>query len=187
MKLHLKMLSSKWQPFCLGPNGLMNNLNVFPETALHNSFTAHFRNFGISGSVCHKEFSVFYSYATYQTPDWLILWQIIGELVNHINSLAPERCGSTFTIFFQTHFMKRCLEHFFCNCPQVNVIRPHWWLVNIGSSNGLVPSRSLEQNGCHVADDIYEYIFLKDFVFWFEFHWRLFHEVQLTISQHLLR
>ena len=24
--------------------------------------------------------------------------------------------------------------------PQVNATRPYWWLVNIGSGNGLVPS-----------------------------------------------
>ena len=26
------------------------------------------------------------------------------------------------------------------NCPQVNAIRPHWWLVSIGLGNGLLPS-----------------------------------------------
>ena len=27
-----------------------------------------------------------------------------------------------------------------CNCPQVIFTGPHWWKVNIGSGNGLVPS-----------------------------------------------
>ena len=31
-------------------------------------------------------------------------------------------------------------EHFLWKCSQVNDTRPHWWLVNIGSDNGLVPS-----------------------------------------------
>ena len=32
------------------------------------------------------------------------------------------------------------LEYFIWNCLQVNVTGPPWWLVNIGSDNGLVPS-----------------------------------------------
>ena len=31
------------------------------------------------------------------------------------------------------------LDHFHWNCPHMNATRPHWWLVNIGSGNGLVP------------------------------------------------
>ena len=36
----------------------------------------------------------------------------------------------------------KCLEHFLWNCSQVNATRPPLWLVNIGSCNGLVPSRT---------------------------------------------
>ena len=32
------------------------------------------------------------------------------------------------------------IEHFVWNCPQVNATGLHWWYVNIGSGNGLVPS-----------------------------------------------
>ena len=32
------------------------------------------------------------------------------------------------------------LRHLLWNCPHKNVIGLHWWLVNIGSGNGLVPS-----------------------------------------------
>ena len=32
------------------------------------------------------------------------------------------------------------LQIFWCACPQINVMGPHWWQVNIGSGNGLVPS-----------------------------------------------
>ena len=30
--------------------------------------------------------------------------------------------------------------HFQWNCPEVNATIPHWWLVNIGSVKGLLPS-----------------------------------------------
>ena len=32
------------------------------------------------------------------------------------------------------------LEHFLWNCPGLDAKWPHWWMVNIGSGNGLVPS-----------------------------------------------
>ena len=41
---------------------------------------------------------------------------------------------------FHTQIKDKYLEHFLWNCPQVNAIRLHWWLVNIGSGNGLVSS-----------------------------------------------
>ena len=33
---------------------------------------------------------------------------------------------------------QRYLEPFPWNCPSVNVTKPHWWIVKIGSGNGLV-------------------------------------------------
>ena len=41
---------------------------------------------------------------------------------------------------FQTHFNDKYLKYFLWNCYQVKATTPHWSLVNIGSSNGLVPS-----------------------------------------------
>ena len=41
---------------------------------------------------------------------------------------------------FQTYIKVRYLEHFMWNCSHVIATRPHWWLVSIGSGNGLVPS-----------------------------------------------
>ena len=37
-------------------------------------------------------------------------------------------------------FNDKYLKYFLWNCYQVNATTPHWSLVNIGSSNGLVPS-----------------------------------------------
>ena len=48
---------------------------------------------------------------------------------NWFNSLSPGRCGYNLK-----------LAIFKLNCLQVNVTGPPWWLVNIGSDNGLVPS-----------------------------------------------
>ena len=38
---------------------------------------------------------------------------------------------------FQTHIKDR---YVLWNCPHVNATRPQWWLVSIGSGNGLTPS-----------------------------------------------
>ena len=43
-------------------------------------------------------------------------------------------------------------------------------------------------NGRHFRDDIFICIlWMKSFVFWFEFHWCLFPRIQLTINQHWFR
>ena len=42
------------------------------------------------------------------------------------------------------------------------------------------------QYGSYFTDDIFKCIFMNE-KFWIEFHWSLFHSVQLTISQHWLR
>ena len=41
---------------------------------------------------------------------------------------------------FQANFSEWWLRYLLWNCPQMNVARPYWWEVNIGSDNGLVPS-----------------------------------------------
>ena len=40
----------------------------------------------------------------------------------------------------QVTFSEWWLRYLWWNCPQMNVTRPYWWWVNIGSGNGLVPS-----------------------------------------------
>ena len=44
------------------------------------------------------------------------------------------------TCTFQTDFSDWWWRHLFWNCPNMNVTGLHWWSVNIGSGNGLVPS-----------------------------------------------
>ena len=86
---------------------------------------------------------------------------IIYIMINYpsgINSLAPERCGRNFKRLkktqwslgnlneilnmynFQMDFSDWWLRHLLWNCPNMNVTGLHWWSVNIGSGNGLVPS-----------------------------------------------
>ena len=43
-------------------------------------------------------------------------------------------------IKFQTDFSDWWLRHLLWNCLNMNVTGLHWWSVNIGSGNGLVPS-----------------------------------------------
>ena len=57
---------------------------------------------------------------------------------------------------FQTDFSDSWLRHHLWNCPDMNITGLHWWLVNIGSGNGLVPSSNkplpepvLTQPSCH--------------------------------------
>ena len=56
----------------------------------------------------------------------------------HINSLAPGKFE--WNSNFQIDFSDWWLRHLLWNCPNMNVIGLHWWSVNIGSGNGLVPS-----------------------------------------------
>ena len=44
------------------------------------------------------------------------------------------------TCTFQTDFSDWWWRYLFWNCPNMNVTGLHWWSVNIGSGNGLVPS-----------------------------------------------
>ena len=55
------------------------------------------------------------------------------------NSLAPGKFEWNFR-HFQTDFSDWWLRHLLRNCPDMNVTGLHWWSVNIGSGNGLVPS-----------------------------------------------
>ena len=58
-----------------------------------------------------------------------------------INSLTPGRCDCNLklVIFKLISRIDRYLGHFLWNYPQANATRSHWWLVNIGSGNDLVP------------------------------------------------
>ena len=42
-------------------------------------------------------------------------------------------------VILKTHFSNRHIDQCLRNLPQVNVIGPHWWDVNINSGNGLGP------------------------------------------------
>ena len=44
------------------------------------------------------------------------------------------------------------------NCLQVNATRPHWWLVNIGSGNGLVPSGTKPLPELMFDSDLYRHM-----------------------------
>ena len=57
-----------------------------------------------------------------------------------INSLAPGKFEWNFRHNIQTDFSVWWLQDFLWNCPNMIVTGLHWWSVNIGSGNGLVPS-----------------------------------------------
>ena len=67
--------------------------------------------------------------------------QFCRELSHYVNSLAPERVQFYFYIgTFSASFSEWWLRYLLWNRPQMNSTRPYWWLVNIGSGNGVVPS-----------------------------------------------
>ena len=58
-----------------------------------------------------------------------------------INLLIPGRFENNSKKWnFQTQFFNWYFEQFPWNCSQKTPTEPLWWLVNIGSGNGLVPS-----------------------------------------------
>ena len=63
-----------------------------------------------------------------------------GPRIVCIDLLAPVRCCCNTELITFKLIKDRYLEHFLWNCAHVNATRPPWWLVNIGSDNGLVMS-----------------------------------------------
>ena len=83
------------------------------------------------------------------------------------DSLAPGRCGFN----HNSHFTDSQHEHFLWNCPPLNVIRPYWWLVTIGSGSILMPAgnKSLPEpllTQISIAIWSYIYVFCRK---WFYF------------------
>ena len=59
----------------------------------------------------------------------------------YFNSLAPGKFEWNFRyVIFQMDFSDWRLRHLLWNCPNIHVTGLHWWSVNVGSGNGLVPS-----------------------------------------------
>ena len=71
-------------------------------------------------------------------------WKLSYNIFTHaFNSLAPGKFERNFryqVCNFQTDFIDWWWRHLLRNCPNMNVTGLHWWSVNIGSGNGLVPS-----------------------------------------------
>ena len=83
-----------------------------------------------------------------KTVPWQ-LFQIMLYLHIWFNWLTPGRCSCNLRLVF-FHIKDKNLEHFLWNCFQVNVTKTHWWLINNGWGNCLVPSRKTShcQNQC---------------------------------------
>ena len=68
-------------------------------------------------------------------PHWVIPLNSLD-----FNSLAPGTCVYNPNKQFLNSHQGQISSNISClYCPQVNATRPHWWLVNVGSGNGLVP------------------------------------------------
>ena len=64
----------------------------------------------------------------------------LGRIWSKFNSLAPERCGSNFRIWFSNSSYRivtwaLAVKLLWCECQRMSF----WWAVSIGSGNGLVP------------------------------------------------
>ena len=80
-------------------------------------------------------------------PEWcLCTLQIYSLLSAHVHSHYGQGPShwliDTWEIRLWSSIRNRYLGYFLWYCPQVNAARPYWWLVNIGSGNGMVPSGS---------------------------------------------
>ena len=93
-------------------------------------------------------------------PYHLSHWQWRNDVMSSMPSFSSSEAKGASSVFGATdptnHSMVIAVEasHFgflwssflfflwylLWNCPQMNVMWPHWWLVNIESDNGLVPS-----------------------------------------------
>ena len=62
----------------------------------------------------------------------------LGISCHNVNPLASEKSGWNFkSVIFK--LKDRYLKQLLQNCLQISATIPYWWLVNIGSGNGLVP------------------------------------------------
>ena len=70
------------------------------------------------------------------------LWWIIPSNSHQDLSkfIDPLKMGQQFISKFSNSYQGEIYWVFPVNCPQVTAKSPHWWLVNIGSGYGLVPS-----------------------------------------------
>ena len=73
---------------------------------------------------------------------WLVYRRIYASLgLNELRWQPHLRCGCYLKwVIFKLISRVDIFEHFLWNCPEVYTTRSHWWLVNIGSDNGLVSS-----------------------------------------------
>ena len=61
----------------------------------------------------------------------------------YLRFIGPSEIWMKFQISnIKANFTDWWLRYFWWNCPQLIVTGYHWWYVNIGSGNGLVPSGS---------------------------------------------
>ena len=80
---------------------------------------------------------------------WLIVishWGLLWKSMHTLKLDRPYLIGTWEILIntrgnnFETNFSNWWLKYLLWKCPQVIVTGPHWWYINIGSGNGLVPS-----------------------------------------------
>ena len=89
--------------------------------------------------LCCYNMSVFHKIPTINTPSFQVWFKFClshWSAIYNIMILTHWPLGVAAEILNEQFF--RLISMW--NCSQVNATRPHWWLVNIGSGNGLVPS-----------------------------------------------
>ena len=71
----------------------------------------------------------------------LLVWSTHRQSETLAHWLVPGRLGGTFRkVILQDDLSDWWLRYRLWNCAQINITGPHWWKVNIGSGDGLVPS-----------------------------------------------
>ena len=130
--MHLKISFAKWRPFC--PRGkwvkLWNTWWISILTHVYSSIRQ-------TRAYIIRELSMRNDEPTSKkgTKGCWPLLSIVCLLI------GPWEIWMKFWICnFQMDFSDWWLRHLLWNCPNMIVTGLHWWSVNIGSGNGLVPS-----------------------------------------------
>ena len=152
-KINAKISSAKWQPFCLGLS-----VHIFyPLSDLPRHRIQSWRPWGLVDGPqwvlkrlhCTAPWWMGPFYQGHSAADG---WERQTETdpdqetrkrryIEVTNSLASGRCGCNLKSVILKFISSINILSISCEiCPEVNATRPHWWLGNIGSGNGLMPS-----------------------------------------------
>ena len=140
-KMHLKMLSAKWRPFCHGLNVLILHWQCYDAKKLvYWGCAGKFEKISFKGGILSQSYKVIHSITC--LPTCLCYWIKHIEVRSKLLTLSKQYCGMYFLeannivecIFLKEDF---CILIWICLKLSLGSI----WRVNVGLGNGLAPNR----------------------------------------------